>query len=320
MSTVNGHPTPPLPPGPRSINPLRTALAFQRTPLEFLGRQVSEFGDVSRFRLFHMPFVVLNRPEFVKHVLQDNHANYDKDVFLFEITKPLFGDGLLTSVGGESWLRQRRLVQPAFHRDRLTGFASTMSRAIQEMLDGWAQHPDVSLAESIIGLTMQIACRTLIAIDDFGPHIEQFADSFVTIDRTLSDFARIPFPPLGFPTAGHRRMWRALKRVDDIVYTIIGERRRKSDETADDVLSMLMHTVDEETGASMTDQQLRDELMTILVAGFETTANALCWTLIELDRNPDVTARVIEEIDTVMANRHPVVEDLTRLTYTRMVL
>jgi cytochrome P450 len=271
-----------------------------------------------------MPFVVLNRPEFVKHVLQDNHANYDKDVFLFKITKPLFGEGLVTSAGGDPWLRQRRLVQPAFHRDRLAGFASTMVQAVQEMLEGWARQPDadpqVSLAESIIGLTMQIACRTLISVDDFGPHIERFADSFLTIDRALSDFARMPFPPLGFPTAGHRRMWNALKRVDDIVYGIIAERRRRSDTSADDVLSMLMHAVDEETGTGMTDQQLRDELVTILIAGFETTANALCWTLIQLDPHPEVTARLIEEVDSVLADRPPAVDDLAGLTYTRIVL
>lgn len=311
----------PLPPGPRRLNPLRDTLAFQRTPLEFITELTSQYGDIAQFRLLNMPVIVINHPDHVRRVLQENHKNYDKDALLFQAARPLLGDGLVTSVGGEKWLRERRLVQPAFHRQRLAGFANIMTRLIEETLERWEQQRSapIEMGKAIADLTLQVVCDTLINDSDLGPYLQDFISSWITANEVIADFARMPFPPLSFPTPSHRRFQKAVRRMDEIVYGIL-QKRRKGEGDANDVLSMLMSAVDEETGEGMTDEQLRDEILTILIAGNETSAIALTWSLIMLTKHPDIMQRLQAEVDSVLAGRTPTVEDVSKLSYTQMVL
>jgi cytochrome P450 len=311
------------PPGPRNLHPIRSALAFQRDPLIFLTRQVKDYGDISQFHLLHLPIIVINHPEYVKHVLQDNNANYDKDVFLFKTVRPLFGNGLVTAVGGEDWLRQRRLIQPVFHRQRIAAFGSLMTQAAEEMLERWHGRVDqaapLDLSEEVSHILLQVVCKALLNIDSSTEQARVFSGAFIEGSRILANFARLPFPPLTFPTARNRRFWAEIHKMDEIVYALI-QQRRESKEDAGDLLTMLMQAVDEETGEGMSDRQLRDELITIMVAGHETGSNGLSWTCYLLAQHPEIEQRLYAEVDQVLGGRVPTIDDLPRLTYTRMVL
>jgi cytochrome P450 len=313
----------PLPPGPRNHHPLRTARAFQGYPLDFLTQQVQQYGDISQFRLLHMPIIVINHPDYVKRVLQENHTNYDKDVFLFRTVRALFGNGLVAAVGGESWLRQRRLISPAFHRQRVAAFGTLMTSAAGEMLDRWdrreEQDAPLNLAEEVSETLLQIVCKALLDIDSLSEQARTFSKAFIDGSRILASFARLPFPPLTFPTPRNHRFWKKIHAMDEIVYTLIRQ-RRQSQQDAGDMLSMLIAAVDEETGEGMSDQQLRDEMITFMVAGHETGSNGLSWTCYLLAQHPDIEQRLYAEIDEVLGGRVPTVDDLPRLTYTRMVL
>lgn len=313
----------PTPPGPRNLHPIRSALAFQRDPLSFLTDLVKQYGDIAQFHLLHLPIIVINRPEYVKRVLQDNNANYDKDVFLFRTVRPLFGNGLVTAIGGESWLRQRRLIQPAFHRQRIAAFGSLMTQTASEMLERWDKREDkdapLNFSEEISEILLQIVCKALLNIDTLSEQARTFSNAFVEASRILAIFARLPFPPLTFPTARNRRFWAEIAKMDQIIYELI-QQRRQSKEDPGDLLSMLIQAVDEETGEGMSDRQLRDELITILVAGHETGSNGLSWTCYLLAQHPEIGQRLYAEVDQVLAGRIPTIDDLPHLTYTRMVL
>lgn len=308
-------------PGPHSLNPLKTALAFQRAPLQFLAELQKQYGDIAQFRLAIWPTVVISHPDYIKYVLQDNHRNYDKDVLMFQIARPLIGNGLVTAIGGSRWLHQRRLVQPAFHHQRIAALGTLMTDATDMMLQQWdiyARERQVfDVAKEMANLTLQIVSKSLFNVD-VSTKSNSLGQASLQANAFLVDYFYMPFPPLFIRTPRNRRFWSAVQTIDTFVYEIIRNRRQQQEDIGD-LLSMLLNAVDENE-QRMDEKQLRDEIMTLLLAGHETSASALAWTWYLLAQQPEAEERLHAELDQILAGRIPTTEDLPQLHYTRMVL
>jgi len=252
------------------------------------------FGDIVRIRLLFWPANLVNHPDGVKHVLQENQQNYHKDLYPYRILKPLLGQGLVTNVG-ESWLKQRRLMQPAFHRKRLAAFGTLMTDATVTMLDQWQRLAErdqpLDVAAEMLRLTLRIAGQALFNID-LSDESHTVGQAVATVNKLLSEYLTAPFPPLSIPTPRSRRLQAARRTLDQVVHDIIVQRRQQHADTGD-LLSMLLLTRDEATGQGMNEQQIRDEVMTLLIAGHETVATALIWTWYLLSQHPHVTQEVL---------------------------
>ena len=302
--------------------PLGHLRLAQEDQLGLFLRSREACGDVSRFRFLVLPAHLLAHPDHVRHVLVDNHRAYDKQSKGFNVLRLVLGNGLLTSEG-DFWRRQRRIAQPAFHRDRVASFAKVMVRAAEDTHGRWIDVAQaggtLDVAAEMMRLTLRIAGETLLSTD-----VSADADVVGTSVSTLLEeaSARILRPaslPLSWPTPHNKRLLAALHAIDAIVRRMIEERRRAA-ERPNDLLSMLMDARDEETGEGMTDQQLRDEVLTIFLAGHETTANALAWTFYLLSKHPDAARRMHAELADVLGGRPPEIADLGKLVYTTAVL
>ena len=310
-------------PGPRSLSPLGCAPAFARDIEGFSLLMWRRYGDFVRVRFLLWPGYLLYHPDYIKHVLHDQHRNYDKQSPLMNAFKPFFGNGLFTN-NGESWLHQRRLMQPAFHHKRLAHFGTVMTDATLAMLQRWqkagSQPLDIPLEMKL--LTLRVAGLTLFNLD-LSNDADIVGRTFNKLIPPLTKYAMVPFPPLWVPTPGNRHLQAELKTLDQLVYTMISERRKQlSDAVMEtgDLLSVLLLTRDEETGEGMSDLQVRDEVMTLLLGGHETTASTLVWTWYLLAEHPEVEQRLHEEVDHVLNGQLPTVERLGDLPYTRNVL
>ncbi|HEX6478063.1 MAG TPA: cytochrome P450 [Ktedonobacteraceae bacterium] len=317
-AAIPSHPA--MAPGLRSHSLLGSASEMQRDPLGFMTR-AHQLGDVVHMRFVSQSAYLIYHPDDVKHVLQENHRNYNKDLFTYKLFRPFMGNGLLTN-DGQSWLHQRRLMQPAFHRQRLTNYAAVMTNATANMLERWQTRTDgdapLDIADEMMRLTLGIVGQTLFDMD--------LSQETSTVGRAVSELLKLignyvytPFPPLSIPTPRNRRIRAAIRELDKVVYGIISERRKQQTDSAD-LLSMLLSLRDEETGEGMNDQQLRDEVMTLIIAGHETTANALAWSLYLISQHPQVERRLWTEVDEVLAGSVPTLEHLPGLKYTHMVL
>jgi cytochrome P450 len=281
------------------------------------------YGDVVHLRaLGRFHWYVLTHPDDVEHVLRTHGRNYVKPPRLSAQFALLLGQGLLTAEGAH-WLRQRRLAQPAFHRPRLLALGRTMTDAAEETAGRWEEPArngaPLDVATEMSQLALRIVGRALFSTDVSG-QTEAVGSALATALNFVEYRIRHPFAlPVSLPLPRNVRFQRAKRAFDEIVYGMIEERRRTTQDTGD-LLSMLLAARDEETGEGMSDEQVRDESLTILLAGHETTAVALSWTWYELSRHPEVEARLHAELDRVLGGRTPTVEDLQRLPYTRMVL
>lgn len=309
---------PRFPPGPKRTIPLSGLLAYRRGPLRFFQNLAQEFGDISYFRLGPQQAFFLNHPDYIKDVLVTNHQNFMKGLAL-QRAKRLLGEGLLTSEG-EFHRRQRRLAQPAFHRQRIASYAALMTDYAARARERWRDGETLDISEQMMRLTLAIVGKTLFDADVESDAREVGAAMSVVMD--LFNTVTIPFFELlqKLPLPQLRRFDRAKAKLDAIIYRLIEERRR-SGEDRGDLLSLLLLARDPEgDGGQMTDAQLRDEAMTIFLAGHETTANALAWTWYLLSQNPAIEAKLHEEIAAVLGARLPAFEDVAQLKYTEMVL
>jgi cytochrome P450 len=308
------------------IYPLRSVIPeLRRDPLNLYLRAQHEYGDVVRLRLFGPFYVYLvSHPHDVEHVLRSNYRNYPKG-FISAVLKPGLGEGLLTSAG-DLWLRQRRLMQPVFHRQRLAALVPTMTDAVEKLVERWEPFArsgqPFDVAAEMARLTLEIVSRTLFGLDVSG-EAETIGRALAITNshanyRYLHPFALPPW----IPTRRNRRAAQAQHTLDVVVHQIIAERRRAK-EDRDDLLGMLFAARDEEMGAGMSDKQLRDEVITILLAGYETTANALSWTWYLLAQHPEVERKLHAELAAGLRPegtwRMPTYDDLPKLPYTRMV-
>ena len=305
----------PLPPGPKG-RPISGNLPdYARDQLGFLTRCAREYGDVVRLRFFHVPIVLLNHPDHIEHVLVANNRNFIKDRAERSGLRFL-GNGLLTSEG-EFWRRQRRLAQPAFHRERINAYGRTMVEDTRRMLGTWRGGEVRDLAGEMSRLTMGIVAKTLLGALSDSERETVAAAVAVLLDRFVGG---VLFKmPERIPTPANLRFRRAIRRLEGIIYGII-ERRRRSGADSGDLLSMLLAARDEETGEGMSDKQLRDEVMTILLAGHETTALNLAWTFYLLAEYPQAEARLLAELKEALGERAPTVADLPNLPYAGAVV
>jgi cytochrome P450 len=308
-------------PGPHGNVLLGSALALQHDPLSFFTEQAERYGDVVRTRLLFWPSYLIFHPDGVKHVLQGNHQNYDRNLFLYKAPQAFLGKGLATT-DGTSWLQHRRLMQPAFHRTRIAAFGSLMTEATTALLARWQNVAEcgqsLDMAEEMMRLTLRIIGQALFSVD-LDDESDTVGQAFSTVLTLLGSYLYLPFPPLSVPTPRNQRMKAGIQTLDAVVERMITQRRRRQVERAD-LLSMLLEAQDEETGQGMSDQQVRDEVLTLLFAGHETTANALTWAWYLLSQHPDVECRLHAELDEVLQKQVPTIEHLARLPYTRMVI
>lgn len=306
--------TPPSSPGKPFVGHL---LDFRRNPTKLLSDLARKHGDIVHFKLGPQDIYLLNHPDYVKDVLVTNNRNFVKSRGL-EMAKKFLGESLLTSEG-EFHRRQRRLAQPAFHRQRINAYANVMTGHAERTRERWSDGETLEVWQEMMRLTLAIVGKTL-----FDADVESEAPE---IGKALTDvmqlFERITNPLSGLldklPLPSNIRWLKAKARLDATIYRVINE-RRASGKDRGDLLSMLLLAQDEEgDGGSMTDQQLRDEAMTLFVAGHETTANALTWTWYLLSQHPDVEARLHTEVDSVLSGALPTAADVSRLPYTEMV-
>jgi cytochrome P450 len=306
------------PPGPKGLPILGCLLDLRRRPLDLM-LESARCGDVSYVRL---PFVggayVLNHPDYIRSVLVDDAKGFVKSVD-YAVLKLLLGEGLVTSEG-ELHKRQRRLIAPAFHRGRISTYADVMTSYGLRMCERWRPGATLDIHSEMTQVTLAIVSKTLLDADVDSAEASAVSDA-VTMLMPLIDNPILAISPKLFRwMPGHRSYRRALELLDSTVYRIVGEHRRTGDDRGD-LLSMLLAARDEEdAGRRMSDQQVRDEVMTIFLAGHETTANALTWTFYLLSQNREAEARLHAELDAVLGGRRPTLDDLPRLTYTAMVL
>lgn len=265
---------------------------------------------------------LVRRPEHVKYVLQENAGHFSKQTRGYDALRAILGNGLVTSEGA-FWLRQRRLAQPAFHRQRIAQFASTMVDLTGQLLERWekeaARGGIVDLSQEMMALTLRVVGWTLLSTE-IGPDSPVVAEALnELLHQVMPRTTRLLQLPLSVPTPMNLALARARRQLDGIVLRIIEERRR-SGQLGDDLLGMLMAARDEDTGEAMSDAQLRDEVMTIFLAGHETTANALTWTLYLLSQHPSVRAKLEAEVEAALGNRTPRFEDLPQLGYVLAVI
>lgn len=324
--------TPRIAPGPRGLPLLGSVLPAWRDPLGLMLESHRQYGDVVRFKFGPWDYYMLADPDVIHHVLIDNAKAYKKSRNYMGL-KIVLGEGLLTSEG-EVWRRQRKLAQPAFHRARLSHFANQMAEATRAMLDRW-RHDRLEtfcVHEEMMRLTFRIVGLTLFSADVDGD-AREVGRALDTALRWANDYAEsiVRIPP-SIPTPNNVRFNRAMRTLDGIVYRLIRDRREEAarhegeeNSFGDDLLGMLMEAVDEDAAdaasAKMNDIQLRDEVITMVLAGHETTANLLSWTFSLLAAHPEVEAKIRDEALRVLGpDRAPTLEDTKHLEYTKRVL
>ena len=314
------HRPPRLPPGPRGVALLGMLPALRRNPLPVFTDTARRFGDVAFLKIGSRRGYLITNPADIRHVLQDNARNYRKSPLYAKLRTSL-GDGLLTSEGA-FWLRQRRIAQPAFHRQRIAALASVMAGAAAETAARWetlaTQGVPVEVGDEMMRLTRTVVLRALLG-GDLGPFGAEIDRAWTTINQHIAE----SFWSLGItdrlPTPSNRRFHTARSVLQGAVDHLIQQRRQQPGDRGD-LLSMLITARDEETGESMTDLQIRVEVTTFLLAGQETTALALTWLWYLLSQHEQPRRQLADELDVVLNGRQPEYEDLANLLYTRMVI
>jgi cytochrome P450 len=306
-----------LPPGPKGHFLFGNLADFVARRLDFLTACAARYGDVCSFRFGPRRIYLVSHPDLIERVLVTDARYYTKH-FGARMYRPILGNGLVTSEG-DFWLRQRRLSQPAFLRGRLVGYAPVMVALTEKMLaEDWRDGLRADIHAEMSRLTSAIALKTLFDLDS-GADRDAYTDSLREVfDLLKARFYTFVPLPRWLPTPSNVRLWRALGRVRGLVDGFIRQgRARKA--PGEDLLSRLIHAQDED-GTHMTDRQLRDEAMTLYLAGHETTALTLSWTWYLLAQHPQVEERLAAEWSAVLGGRSPTAADLPRLSYTEHVI
>jgi cytochrome P450 len=305
-----------LPPGPKGSLIMGVMRDFNRDTLGFVTR-LRDYGDVVRSRFLYVHAYFLYDPADIETLLTTNAKSYRKAQSLRSpFFRRLVGNGLVTSEG-DFWRRQRRLAQPAFHRQRISSYGDVMVEYAQRAIAKWQDGEQRDIAKDMTRLTLEIVVKTLFNsdvsndVDHIGQTLSQIVKPFAS-QATLKWIA-----DNRLPTPGHYRYFNAVREIDAIVFRIIGERRASGSDEGD-LLSMLLQAQDED-GSQMDDAQLRDEVMTLFLAGHETTALALSWSWYLLATHPEAEKKFHAELDEVLGGRAPEVSDLPKLKYTEAI-
>lgn len=306
-----------VPKGPLGSFLLGVMPEFNQDSLAFIERLARDYGDVVRARFFYITSYFLYHPDHIEQVLTTDNRNFIKPR---SVRSPFFcrlvGNGLLTSEG-EFWRRQRRLAQPAFHRERINAYSAVMVAYAEQMIASWREGETRDTHQDMTHLTMQIVTRTLFNTD-VTHDAQHISEALQVIVEPFSSQATLKWIlDNRLPTRTHRRFHQAVRQIDDFIYRIINQ-RRASGEDHGDLLSMLLQAQDED-GSQMSDQQLRDETMTLFLAGYETTSLALAWAWYLLAQHPEAEQKLWQEVDEVLGGRAPLMADMPRLRYTEMI-
>jgi cytochrome P450 len=287
--------------------------------LAFIAEMGRDYGDISHVRMGPLHAYFVNSPPLIRELLVSKHKHFCRPKWMTRPLSKIDGNGLVLS-DGPFWLRQRRLVAPAFSSRRFDGYAEVTVRRTQEMLAGWTNGADCEMADAMTHLTLDIIASTLFGAD-LGDRAASLGQAVRTFSESFVQDAGNPFGvPDWVPTARNRRKRQAIDTVDQLVRGIIRQ-RRASGEDRGDLLSMLLLAVDEDDdGRGMTDEQVRDEAVTLFNAGHDSTAAGLTWIWYLVAKHADVQARLVEEIDRVLAGRAPSYADLPQLPYTEMAV
>ena len=307
----------PLPPGPRGHWLQGHLPQFRGDRLEFMARCVREHGDVVGLRFGHRRVYLVNHPDLLEEILVTQSRHFIKN-FALRINPLVFGKGLLVSEQ-EFWLKQRRLIQPAFSRNRLAGYSQVMIDATQAMLASWKPGETRDIYTDMMRLTLAITARTLFDAEVDGDASEVSNALHLLQENFLVRINSLLLLPIWVPTPQNLRLRRIIRKLDEIIFRFIRQRRQNPVEKPD-LLSILLQARDEDDGTGMTDRQVRDEAMTLFLAGHETTALALSWTWYLLAGHPEVEEKLQAEMDAVLAGRVPTFEDLPRLKYAEKVI
>jgi cytochrome P450 len=290
---------------------------LRRDSLATYTRCAREYGDIASLRFGPKRIYVLSHPDLIEEVLVTRAANFTKHYGL-RSGKRVLGNGLLTSEG-DFWRKQRRLMQPAFNRERVASYGNTMVRLAGRMMDEWRVGQTRDLHADFSKLTLEIAAATMFGADDVtaaaGEVVVALKDLTAGFNNRLFRLVRLPD---WVPTPGNLRRERAATRLDNIIFDLI--RRRRAGNSHGDLLGILLSARDEDDGTRMSDQQVRDEALTLFLAGHDTTALTLSWTAYLLGRHPEVARLLEAEADTVLASRTPTPGDLPRLRYAEQVV
>jgi cytochrome P450 len=311
-------------PGPKGEPVLGNARSFQADILGALQQGRRGYGDVVRFDgigpLFPVFFVA--HPDGIKEILQDKHRNFPKTPFVSDRWRALVGDGLICSEG-DFWKRQRRLCQPAFHRRLVNSFGENMTEVTGELLDRWEA---ASRSNQEVDITLDMTRLALGVLGGalFGANWRQDSEVMahaveVAIGEAYKKFGKFVSLPESVPTPANLRFAKARRSLDDVIYRVIRARQDDPGEHPDDLLEALM-TATEDDGSGMTVEQVRNEVMTFMFGGHETVASGLTWALYLLSRHPEVYGRMEQEVDEVLGNRVPTVDDLPQLPYIDRVV
>lgn len=304
-------------PGPKGGFFFGSGVAFRRDQLGFYESCARQYGDFVATKMGPYRILLIYHPDAIEELLVTRSRDFVKSPGV-RLLRPLLGDGLLLSEG-ETWLRQRRLVQPAFHRQRVAGYGEVMSAFTERHVAGWKDGATIDVHAEMMALTQAIVAKTLFDADVSGDAHEASQAAKVLAEDFAARLQSIRVMPYWLPTPANLRARRAVRRLDQIVHRIITTRRSSSEDRGD-LLSMLVNAQDADDGTRMTVRQLRDEVMTIFLAGHETTAVALSWTWYLLAQHPAVETRLAAEVRDVLAGRPPSVADLPRLKYAEMIV
>ena len=305
-----------LPPGPKGVPLFGNVFGPRGDAIGYFTNCVRDYGDIVFMRFLGVPVCFVNRPDYIESVLVTQSGNFEKSKD-YRALRRVLGNGLLTAEG-DFWKRQRKLVQPAFHQQRIAAYAKVMVEFTQRMTASWTDGQTLDIHQAMLRLTLEIVAKTLFdtevsrEAEDVGQALE------VLMGKFLRQAGLALLLPSWIPLPTTRRLRRAVGQLDKVIYEFIRQ-RRAGGPLSHDLLSVLLQAQDDE-GHGMTDRQLHDEIMTLFLAGHETTANALSWTWLLLGRHPEVSEKLNQELRTVLGGKAPAASDLPRLVYTDMVL
>ena len=305
-------------PGPKGNFFLGNALQVNKDLLGFMTHCSEQYGEIVPSRLGLIPCCLINKPEYIEQILQKREL-FVKNNPSWRNLRTMVGQGLLTSEG-DLWARQRRLIQPVFHQKRINGYAETMVHYTNDFLLTWKDGEIRDIHEDMMHLTLNIVTKTIFDIDITGTEGKTIADSLTIAMEWLESQRKQGFLELFWlPTVINLRYKDALKKMDRFFYELIHQQRVNRKDSRG-LLSMLMDTIDFSDDSTMSERQLRDELATLMLAGHETTANLLSWTFMLLCQNSSVQSKLILDLERVLSNRLPNLEDINHLRYTQQVV
>lgn len=308
------------PAGPKGWPLLGTMLEARRDPLAYTLRLSREYGDVARFHFGPFKGFFVSHPDGVAQILQDHHDNYDKRNYDYDMLRPFVGEGLITS-DGDDWLQERRLLQPSFHQRQLDTFVQSMNRSIQKALEAWRPTDQgaqvIDVGREMNRLALEIISKLLIQ-EDLGPRKERIIEAFRVVNRQVARRFQSLLPlPLWVPLPGNLAARRAKAEIDRVLRDAISERGAGDSEA---VLDVLVRAHGGPSGVNGVTKQVLDEMVTLILAGHETTAALLSWTWYLLDQNPEAARQVREEAREILSGHGVRAEDLPKLIVTERVL